>query len=94
MAKKQGKSYSGKFKFQVVLEALTSEENDAETARKYEVHPVTLSNWKRQFMSRGPQIFSTKTGERALEKKIERLERLLGRKEVELALAKNFLKKT
>lgn len=39
-------TYSAKFKFQVVLEALTSDKADAEFARAYDVHPVTLSNWK------------------------------------------------
>jgi transposase-like protein len=40
------KTYSPEFKLQVVLEALTSNRTDAEIARAYEVHPVTLSNWK------------------------------------------------
>jgi transposase len=43
MAKKNGKRYSAKFKFQLVLEALQREGADAEVARAYGVHPVTLS---------------------------------------------------
>ena len=46
MPKKSKKSYSAKLKFQVVLEALTSDKGDAEIARAYDVHPVSLSKWK------------------------------------------------
>ena len=34
---------SAKLKFQVVLEALTSDKGDAEITRAYDVHPVSLS---------------------------------------------------
>ena len=57
MGKKTKKSYSAKLKFQIVLEALTSDKEDAEIARAYDVHPVSLSNWKRQFIDNGAQIF-------------------------------------
>ena len=43
MRKKYKKSYSAKLKFQVVLEALTSDKGDAEIARAYDVHSVSLS---------------------------------------------------
>ena len=42
-----GRSYSPEFKLQVVLEALSSDRADAEITRAYDIHPVTLSNWKR-----------------------------------------------
>jgi len=93
MAKKRGKRYTPKFKFDVVLEALSSGEQDAQVARRYGVHPVTLSNWKKIFLSNGQQVFSSKSNEAAQQKKINQLEQMLGRKEVELALARNFLKK-
>ena len=43
MSKRSKKSYSAKLKFQIVLEALTSDKEDAEVARAYDVHPVSLS---------------------------------------------------
>ena len=47
--KKGGTRYSPEFKFQVVLEALKAEGKgtEAQVARAYGVHPVTLANWKR-----------------------------------------------
>ena len=91
MRKKSKKSYSAKLKFQVVLEALTSDKGDAEIARAYEVHPVSLSKWKRQFLDSGAQIFSGNDTVKTYESRLSELERLLGQKEVELVLLKNFL---
>ena len=91
MRNKTKKSYSAKLKFQVVLEALTSDKGDAEIARAYDVHPVSLSKWKRQFIDSGAQIFSLYDTVKTYEARVSDLERLLGQKEVELALLKNFL---
>lgn len=85
------KTYSASFKFQVALEAIRSERTNAEIARTYGVHPVTVSNWKGQVLDEGAKVFG---GDKELErqqKKIARLERLLGQKEIEIALLKNFL---
>ena len=91
MSKRSKKSYSAKLKFQVVLEALTSDKGDAEVARAYDVHPVSLSKWKRQFIDSGAEIFSGNDTVKTYESRLSELERLLGQKEVELALLKIFL---
>lgn len=91
MAKKNGKRYSPKFKFQVTLEALQSESSDAEVARAYKIHPVTLSRWKTQFLEDGAEVFGGSEEVKAYESRIADLERMLGQKEVEIALLKNFL---
>ena len=77
------KSYSPEFKFQVVVEALTSDRTDAEIARAYKVHPVTLSNWKKQFQEDGAKVFGGDDELKQKEKKIAKLERMVGQKEVE-----------
>lgn len=91
MSKSKRKRYSAKFKFQLVLESFSSEYSDSQLARKYGVHPVTLSNWKKEFKDKGPQIFSSKKQDQRQAKKLKRMERLLGQKEVEIAMLKNFL---
>ena len=52
------------FKFQVVLEALKAEGKGAEAqvARIWGVHPVTLANWKRHFLQHGAEVFGGKNG--------------------------------
>lgn len=91
MGKKNGKRYSAKFKFQLVLETLQRAGADAEVARAYGVHPVTLSNWKKQFLEKGADLFGGSAEVAEYEKKLGELERMVGQKEVEIALLKNFL---
>ena len=44
------KSYSANFKAKLVLEALEGEKTINEIASKYEVLPISLKNWKKQFL--------------------------------------------
>lgn len=90
MGSKTGKRYSPKFKFNVVLEALRSEKSDAEVARAYDVHPATVSRWKKQFLETGPEVFGGSEEVKEYEERIGQLERMLGQKEVEIALLRNF----
>ncbi len=90
MGRKSGKRYSPKFKFNVVLEALKSEQSDAAVARAFEVHPVTVSRWKKQFLEEGPEVFGGSEEVKEYEERIGQLERMLGQKEVEIALLRNF----
>jgi transposase-like protein len=86
------KTYTPQFKFQVVLESLKNERSDGEIARMYGVHPITLSNWKRHFMEHGVEVFGGSEAMKQAENRQAELERLLGQKEVEIALLRNFLK--
>jgi len=91
MSEKHGKRYTPRFKFQVVMEILSGTKAVGQIARSYGVHPITLTHWKREFIEKGPEIFSQQTTVHEYEKRIEELERLIGHKEVEIALLKNFL---
>ena len=91
MSAKRKKRYSAHFKFQVVMEAIKGEKSVGQLARSYNVHPISILLWKKEFMERGPEIFSQKTTIRDYERRIRELERLIGHKEVEIALLKNFL---
>jgi len=88
---KSRKQYSPEFTFQVTLEVLKSDKPLSEIARAYDVHPVTLSNWKKQFLDKGAEVFGGKEEVKNYEKKVSDLERILGKKEVEIALLKNIL---
>jgi len=91
-----GTKYSPAFKFRVVLEVLKAEGKgtEAQVARAYGVHPVTLARWKRHFLEHGAEVFGGKEEVKAYEKKVAELERMLGQKEVEIALLKNFLRES
>ena len=85
------KRYSAKFKFQVITELLTGDKSTAQVAKVYGVHPNTVNAWKRTFLEKGPEIFAQDNLVAEYERRIADLERLIGRKEVEIALLKNFL---
>ncbi len=91
MTKKGRKRYSPRLKFQVVLEALGGEREIGQIAKAYGIHPITIHHWKKKFQEDGAEIFSKDSTVKQYEKKIAELERLLGQKEVEIAMYKNFL---
>ncbi len=86
----KGKRYSPRFQFQVVLEVLKGDRDSVEIARAYNLHPTTVSRWKREFLDKGPEVFGKDRTVAQYEKRIQEMEKLLGRKEVEIALLRNF----
>ena len=91
MSSNPAKRFTPRFKFQIVLESLRGEKAVGQLARSYGTHPISIHRWKKEFMEKGPEIFSQETTIHDYEKKIADLERLIGHKEVEIALLKNFL---
>ena len=88
---RSARRYSAKLKFQVVLEALKGEKTPGQIAKAYGIHPNTVGLWKHMLLERGPELFDGASGGRDSERRISELEQLLGKKEVEIALLKNFL---
>jgi len=91
MLGKKGKRYSPRFQFQVVLEVLKGDRDAVEIARAHDLHPTTVSRWKREFLENGPEVFGRSGTVAVYETRIKEMERLLGRKEVEIALLQNFM---
>ena len=85
------KRYSPKLKFQVVLEVLQDEKSAGQVAKAYGIHPNTVTNWKQTFLEKGPELFGQDSTVAEYERRLAELEQLLGKKEVEIALLKNFL---
>jgi transposase len=75
----------------MVLETLAQSRPDAELARSHGVHPVTVAKWKNHVLAHGPDLFQGNEDRKQDQQRIAELERLLGQKEVELALLKNFM---
>lgn len=85
-------TYTPQFKLDRVLEVLRSDGNIAEIARKYNLNPNLIYMWRDQLIERGPKVFETAPDHivQELKTKVARLEQMLGKKEVELGLLKNF----
>lgn len=84
------KKFTSSFKTKVVLEALKERKTTAELAQQFEIHPVQINTWKREFLSGAEDVFdsgkkSTKT-ESELER--EKLLKTIG----ELKVENDFLK--
>jgi len=89
--KKRKNTYSPQFKFDRALEALRTN-NIADIARKYNINPNVLYIWRDQLIGRGATVFTTTPDHevKELKSKLGQLEQMVGKKEVELNLLKNF----
>lgn len=87
---KSKRQLSPKLKFKIVLEVLSGEKTPAQVARAYGVHPNSVALWKKTLLERGPEVFGSKKSSDG-ERQVAELEQLIGKKEVEIALLKNFL---
>lgn len=56
----QRKNYSSEFKSKVVLKVLSGEMTTAEIAKRFDVHPLMLTKWKKQAIDLLPSLFSRK----------------------------------
>ena len=85
------KTYTAQFKLERAIESLKGG-NTAEIARKYDLNPNLLYLWRDQLVEHGAKIFETGPNQafNELKTKVSHLEQMLGKKEVELSLLKNF----
>jgi len=86
--KKSRKKHSAAFKAQVAIEAIKELETLSELAKRFEVHPQMISNWKREFLSRSSEIFETKAPDEEAEKREKALYEKIGRLEIEVDFCK------
>lgn len=90
MSNKTTKRYTPKLKWDLVAKVLQGEDQ-IQLARQHDIHPTSLTGWKNYALKNGENIFTTSTNVKNLEKHNRDLETLIGKKEVEIAVLKNFL---
>lgn len=85
------RQHSAEFKARVALEAAQGLKTVHAIAQEYQVHPVQVSQWKKELLERLPEVFGRKADVEAevLIRQRERLERKVG----ELTMDVEFLKK-
>jgi transposase len=85
------KKHTSKFKFKVVLEALSERFTIQELGRKYDIHPGQITTWKSQFLKNGEAIFDNKVkdAKTEAEEKEEQFLKTIGQQKMEI----DFLKK-
>lgn len=83
------RKYTSKFKAQVVLEIISGAKTQAEIARQHRIKPDLITRWRRQFLENAPNLFERGNHHGGIdEARITELEQALGKKTMELELAK------
>lgn len=80
------KQYSGQFKFKVALAAAKENKTLGQLATEYGVHPGQISQWKRQLLSDGAEVFGRNSSRQAQTQDVEQSElyEQIGRLKMEL----------
>jgi transposase len=82
-------SSTATFKAQVVSEILSGGKSVAEVSREQRVKPDIVARWRRQFVENAASVFEKRSGPSGeAEARIAELERALGKKTLELEVAK------
>lgn len=82
------RKFSAAFKAQAVLEVLSGAKSQAELAREHRLKPDLITRWKRQFLENAASVFEKQNPNDAMATRIAELEQALGRKTMELEIAK------
>ena len=95
MEKRHRRKFSAEFKTKVVLEALKERNTIEEIARKHEVHPGQIHQWKKEFLNKAASVFSSE-GSGSDDKKqqeaiLEKLYAQIGQQKVEIDWLKKKL---
>jgi len=95
MSKRQVKRYESGFKVKVVLEALKDEITLNELCAKYDVIPMTVREWKREFLENAEIVFDKekavsqyKEKLREKDQQVDELYRQMGKINAQLEWAK------
>ena len=82
----QRRRHSNDFKFKVALEAAKGIKTLSDLAQEYQLHPNQISEWKRQLLDAGPDVFNGRQTrqERAQEAREAALYEQIGRLKMEL----------
>lgn len=83
------RKHSSDFKKKVALEAIRDQKTINQIAKEFQVHPVQVSEWKRQLLEGCGSVFEDSRRPESREDEIAALERKIGR----LCIENDFLKK-
>ena len=95
MDKRIKRKFSSDFKAKVVIEALKERSTIEELSRKYELHPNQIGVWKKEFLIKAANIFSSaddvSVDKKQQEATLERLYAQIGQQKVEIDWLKKKL---
>lgn len=88
---KSKRKFTPEFKSKVALEALKERESVTELAKRYELHPNQINDWKKEFTANAAVVFSKSKAEPTSidDKEKQKLYQVIGQLKVE----NDFLRK-
>lgn len=95
MSEKQRRKFTAKQKLEIVLAGLREERSVRDVCREHQIQEALYYQWREQLLEAGVERFAGKeerAGEKAKERRIAELERVLGRKTLELEIAGKALR--
>jgi len=87
MARKR-RTFTSEFKAKIILQLITGEKSLAEICWQHKLNQQMVSLWKTEFLENAPSIFERKKKFSSELQRIAELEQVLGRKTMELEIAK------
>jgi transposase len=88
--KRTRRKFTSAFKARVAIEAIKERETLSEIARRFEIHPTQITQWKREFIENSAKVFDGVENQNQNEENIDKLYRKIG----ELEVKNDFLKKS
>ena len=89
--KKHRRKHTADFKARVALEAIKGMKTMSEIAAEFEIHPVMVSNWKKEMLEHLPELFANKNARK--DKESDREKEQLHSKVGQLTMEVDFLEK-
>lgn len=86
MAKRR--KFTAEFKAELVIAVLTNVKSQAEVCREHQLKPQLFNRWKTQMLENAHLVFQNGEQQSAEAARISELEQVLGRKTLELEMAK------
>lgn len=84
------RKYTSQFKASLAIQYLKGGKSQAEICRENSINPNLLNKWVSQFQDQASQIFE-RGKQNEYEKKVEKLERIIGKQAVEIDFLKRGL---
>ena len=92
--KRTRRKFTAEFKAKVALEAIKERQTLNELAKRFEIHPNQISQWKREFLEKSAGLFNGEKDTVSNEEQVDKLYRKIGELEVENDFLKKSLWKT
>lgn len=84
------RTFTAEFKAELVIAVLTNMKSQAEVCRQHQIKPQLFNRWKTRMLDNAHVVYQTDEQRSAEAERIRELEQALGRKTLELEIAKKL----